>query len=56
MKVIDAERYRETGEEVIVGMGLYNTMNVKWEGVETGARQIENEEMVEEYEAGEIKT
>ncbi len=38
LKVIDADRFKETKEEVIIGMGVYNTANVQWEGVVNNAR------------------
>lgn len=53
LKVIDTQIYIDTREEIVTGMAVYNVNNVKYEGEETGARELTEAEILE-YQAGEI--
>ena len=54
MKVIDVEAYKETKQEYIIGMGVYNVVNVTYRGIDYSAPAISEEQMNEEYSVGEI--
>jgi hypothetical protein len=50
LKVIDSEIYLEQPHtEVFTGMAVYNVGNVKFEGEETGARELTEEEIINDY-------
>lgn len=54
LKVIDTQIYLDSRDEAAIGMAVYNVNNVKFEGEETGARELSEQEIIDEYLAGEI--
>ncbi len=49
LKVIDDQIYTQSKEEIVTGMGVYNVANIKYEGEETNARELTQEEIDSEY-------
>ena len=54
LKVVDAETYRASKQEHIIGMGVYNTANIVERGFDFSAKTLREEEVLEGYQAGEI--
>lgn len=47
LKVIDTQIFIDSKNEVITGMAVYNVATVKFEGEETGARELSEEEIID---------
>lgn len=54
MKVIDTETYKETKQEHMIGMGVYNVVNVTYRGIDYTAPALSEDQIDEEWTVGEV--
>jgi len=51
---VDSEAYTADKTEHITGMGVYNSANLQFEGVDLDARRLLETELREEFETGDL--
>lgn len=51
---MDSEAYTADKTEHITGMGVYNSANIQFEGVDLDARRLLEPELKEEFETGDL--